>query len=150
MLDCFPSLLLFCDFLNLLEVRVAQSCPTLCDPIDCSPWNSPGQNTGVGSFSFLHRIFPTQGSNPGFLHCRRILYQLSHKGSPVFRRILYELSQSRYSLPGGYFTSQEFLDFDPRDHSLPGSSVLGILQARILDWVGVSTSASVLSMNIQD
>ena len=40
------------------------------------PWNSPGQNTGVGSLSLL------QGSNPGLLHCRWILYQLSHKGSP--------------------------------------------------------------------
>ena len=48
------------------------------------------------------------------------------------------------------FTNQEFLDFDPMDHSLAGSSVLGILPARILDWVGVSASASVLSMNIQD
>ena len=47
-----------------------------------SPWNSPGQNTGVGSLSLLQGIFPTQGSNPGLLHCRRILYQLSHKGSP--------------------------------------------------------------------
>ena len=47
-----------------------------------SPWNSLGQNTGVGSFSLLQGIFPTQGSNPGLLHCRRILYQLSHKGSP--------------------------------------------------------------------
>ena len=40
------------------------------------------QNTGVGSLSLLQGIFPTQGSNPGFPHCRRILYQLSHKGSP--------------------------------------------------------------------
>ena len=47
-----------------------------------SPWNSPGQNPGVGSLSFLHGIFPTQGSNPGLPHCRQILYQLSHKGSP--------------------------------------------------------------------
>ena len=47
-----------------------------------SPWNSPGQNTGVGSLSLLHRIFPTQGSNPGLPHCRQILYQLRHKGSP--------------------------------------------------------------------
>ena len=46
------------------------------------PWSSPGQNTGVGSFSLLQRTFPTQGSNPGLLHCRRILYQLSHKESP--------------------------------------------------------------------
>ena len=47
-----------------------------------SPWNSPGQNTGVGSLSFLQGIFPTQGLNPGLPHCRQILYQLSHKGSP--------------------------------------------------------------------
>ena len=46
------------------------------------PWDSPGQNTGVGSCSPLQGIFPTQGLNPGFLHCRWILYQLSHKGSP--------------------------------------------------------------------
>ena len=44
-----------------------------------SPWNSPGQNKGVGSLSLLQGIFPTQGS---LLHCRWILYQLSHKGSP--------------------------------------------------------------------
>ena len=47
-----------------------------------SPWNSPGQNTGVGSRSLLQGIFPTQGLNPGLPHCRQILYQLSHKGSP--------------------------------------------------------------------
>ena len=44
-----------------------------------SPWDSPGQNTGVGSLSLLQGIFPTQGSNPGLSHCRQILYQLSHK-----------------------------------------------------------------------
>ena len=44
-----------------------------------SLWNSPGQNIGVGSLSFLQGIFPTQGLNPGLLHCRWILYQLSHK-----------------------------------------------------------------------
>ena len=46
-----------------------------------SPWNSLGQNTGVGSLSLLQGIFLTQESNQGLLHCRRILYQLSHKGS---------------------------------------------------------------------
>ena len=45
-----------------------------------SPWNFPGQNTGLGSLSLLQGIFPTQGSNPALLHCRRILYQLSHMG----------------------------------------------------------------------
>ena len=47
-----------------------------------SPSNSPGQNIGVGSLSFLQGIFPTQGSNPSLPHCRWILYQLSHQGSP--------------------------------------------------------------------
>ena len=48
-----------------------------------SAWNSPGQNTGVGSLSLLQGIFPTQGSNPGLPHCRWILYRMSHKGSPM-------------------------------------------------------------------
>ena len=48
-----------------------------------SPWNSPGQNTGVDSLSLLQGIFPTQGLNPGLPHCRWILYQLSHKGSII-------------------------------------------------------------------
>ena len=47
-----------------------------------TPWNSPGQNTGVGSHSLLQGIFPTQGSNSGLPNFRWILYQLSHKGSP--------------------------------------------------------------------
>ena len=45
------------------------------------PWNSLGQNTGVGSLSLLQGIFPTQGSNPGLPHCWRILYQPSYQGS---------------------------------------------------------------------
>ena len=59
--------------------------PTLHDSMDCivSPWDCAGQNTGVGGLSFLQGIFPTQGSNPGLPHCRWILYQLSHKGSPI-------------------------------------------------------------------
>ena len=47
-----------------------------------SPWNSSGQNTGVGSRFLLQAIFPTQGLNPGLSHCRHILYQLSHQESP--------------------------------------------------------------------
>ena len=47
-----------------------------------SPWDSPGQNTGVSSLSRLQGIFSTQGSNPGLPHCRQILYQLSRQGSP--------------------------------------------------------------------
>ena len=47
-----------------------------------SPWNSPGQNIGVGSLSLLQGIFLNQGSNSGLLNCRQFLYQLSHKKSP--------------------------------------------------------------------
>ena len=64
-------------------VKVAQSCPTLCNPMDYTVWNSPGQNTGVGSLSLLQGLFPTQGSNPGFLHCMWILFQLSYQRSPM-------------------------------------------------------------------
>ena len=64
-----------------------------------SPWNSPGQNTGAGSLSLLQGIFPTQGLNPGLLHCRWILYQLSHKGSPsILEWVAYPFS-SGSSLP---------------------------------------------------
>ena len=45
-----------------------------------SPWNSPGQNTGVGTHSLLQGIFP--GIDPSFSHCRQILYQPNHQGSP--------------------------------------------------------------------
>ena len=44
------------------------------------PWDSPGQNTGVGSHSLLQGSFLTQGSNPSLLHYRQILYRLSYKG----------------------------------------------------------------------
>ena len=47
-----------------------------------SPRNSPGQNTGVGSLCLLQKIFPTQGLKACLLHCRWVLYQLNHKGSP--------------------------------------------------------------------
>ena len=80
-----------------------------------SPWNSPGQNTGVGSLSLLQGIFPTQGSNPGLPHCRWILYQLSHKGSPrILEWVVYPFSRgsSRHRnrtevscIVGGFFTN---------------------------------------------
>ena len=66
---------------------VAQSCLTLCDPMNRSPpgssvhGDSPGKNTGVGCHAFLQGILPTQGSNPGLPHCRWILYHLGHQGS---------------------------------------------------------------------
>ena len=44
--------------------------------------DSPGANAGVGCHALLQGIFLTQGSNPGLLHCRKILNRLSHQGSP--------------------------------------------------------------------
>ena len=64
-----------------------------------SPWNSPGQNTGVGSLSLLQGIFPTQGLNPGLPHCRWILYQLSHQGSPRILEWVAYLFSSRSFQP---------------------------------------------------
>ena len=67
-----------------VKVKVAQSCPTLYGLY--SPWNSPGQSTGVGSLSLLQGIFPIQGLNPGLLLYGQILYQLSYEGSPTMHK----------------------------------------------------------------
>ena len=67
------------------ESEVAQSCPTLCDPMDTRllrPWGFLGKSTGVGCNFLLQGIFLTQGLNPGLLHCRQMLYHLSDQGSP--------------------------------------------------------------------
>ena len=67
-----------------MKVKAAQLCLTLSNLMDRhTPWNSPGQNTGVGSLSLFQGIFPTQGSNPGLPHLGQILHQLSHKESPL-------------------------------------------------------------------
>ena len=62
-----------------------------------SPWNYPGQNTGLGSLFLLQGIFPTQGWNPGLPHCWRILYQLSHKESPwILAWVAYPFSRGSF------------------------------------------------------
>ena len=75
---------------------MTESYLTLCDPVDC-PWNSPGQNTGVGSLSLLQRIFSTQELNQGLPHCRRILYQMSYTSRAFQRgRKLWQQSEAVY------------------------------------------------------
>ena len=113
----------------------SESCLVMSDSLQphglYSPWNSPGQNTGVGTFSrdlpkpgiepqsptlqadslptepqgkpkntrvgslsLLQGIFPTQGSNPGFPHCRQTLYHLSHQGKPwILEWVAYPFSR---------------------------------------------------------
>ena len=66
--------------------HISESCSVVSSSVQphglYSPWNSPGQNTRVGSLSCLPWVFSTQGSNPGLPHRRQILYQLWNKGSP--------------------------------------------------------------------
>ena len=104
---------------------VTQSCLTLCNPVDCSPpdssvhGDSPGKNTGVGCRALLQGIFPTQGSNPGLLHCRQILYHLSHQGSP--RILEWVASPSPGDLPNpGIKTGSPALQVDSLPAELPG------------------------------
>ena len=69
---------------------VTQLCPTLCNPMSCSPpgssvhGDSPGKDARAGCHALLQGTFPTQGSNPGILKYRQILYRLSHQGSPTY------------------------------------------------------------------
>ena len=80
----FPSQNIGVGSLSLpgIEPRIEPRSPTLQeDSLLAEPQGKP-QNTGVDSLSLLQQIFPTQESNQGLLHCRRILYQLSYQGSP--------------------------------------------------------------------
>ena len=156
------------------------------------PWNSLGQNTGLGSSSLLQGIFPTLGSNPCLPHCRQILYQLSHQGirritrvvslsllQQLFltqelnwgllycKQILYQLRYQGSNNEGIFgvkylklirrchstlclklwtaAAAAKSLQLcptlcHPRDSSLPGSPIPGILQARSLEWVAISFS----------
>ena len=76
------------------------TCLTVCDPINCSlpgssvHGDSPGKNTKVGCRALLQGVFPTQGLNPGILHCRRILDYLGHQRSPrVLKWVAYPFSR---------------------------------------------------------
>ena len=100
-------------------------------------WISPGQNTGVGSLSRLHRILPTHRSNPGLPHCRQILYHLSYQGSlrilqwvanPFFRRSSWPRNRTRgFCIAGGFFTSW------PSREALP-LSISSVTQSCLTLW----------------
>ena len=87
-----------------------------------SPWNSPGQNTGVGSLSLLQGIFPTQKSNQGLLYCRQILYQLSYEGKKWSWSVVCNSWWSHGLSPSSLLHLRDF----------PGKRVLG--------WVAISFS----------
>ena len=120
---------------------VAQSCPTPCNPMDCTPpgssvhGDSPGKNTGVVCHALLQGIFPTQGLKPCLFHCRQILYHLSHQESPrILEWVAYPFSRGSFwpgnqtglsCIAGGFFTSWAtrkalgFVQFSPVTQSCP-------------------------------
>ena len=88
------------------ETEVAQSCPILCDPMDCSlprssttnvrPRDFPGKSTGVGCHFLLQRIFQNPGSNLGLWRCRQTLYHLSRQGfGKAFLKVRYGRGRSQ-------------------------------------------------------
>ena len=126
-LHLYSSYGLHVDFSEILNCRksvllvfsASESCSVVSDSLRphglYSPWDSPGQNTGVGSLSLLQGIFPIQGLNPGLPHCRWILYQQSHKGSPsILEWVAYPFSSGSSQasnqtgvscIAGGFFTN---------------------------------------------
>ena len=110
---------------------VTQSCPTLCDPMDCSPpgssvhGDSPGKNTGVGCHALLQEIFPTQGSNPGLPHCRWILLLSEPSGKPKNTGVGIPPIPSPRDLPDpGIKPGSPALQEDSLPAKLPGSPEL--------------------------
>ena len=121
------------------------------------PWDFPGNSPGVDCHFLLQGIFPTQGSNPGLLHCRQTLYRLSHQGSPLghgraplrfnhlqspflnSRKLEKKITMNTVTAAAKSLQSCPTL-CDPIDGSPPGSPVPGILQARTLEWVAISFS----------
>ena len=113
-----------------VKVLVPQSHPTLWDPMDCSlPGFSvhgtlPGKNTGINGHSLLQGMFVTRDWTPNLLHCRQILYHLSHQGSSVCCAVL----------------SCVWLFETPWTVAHQAPLPMGILQARILEWVAMPSS----------
>ena len=118
---------------------IGPCCPTLCDPVDCSPpgssvhGESPGKNTGVG----CHALLLTQRSN--LRHsCRECLLHWQEGSLP--------LTPNRAVLTHSAVSNPLW----SVDCSPPGSSVPGILQARILQWVAVSSSKTGLWVQLNE
>ena len=87
--DSWDYFLNFLIYFSAVTVKVTQSCPTLCNPMDYTVHGIlQARILEWVSLSLLQGIFPTQASNPGLPHCRLILYQLSYQGNPIFLYIV--------------------------------------------------------------
>ena len=122
---------------GFVHAKSLQSCPTLCNPMNCSPpsssvhGDSPGK-TWVGWHALLQGIFPSQGLNLHLLcplHWQAGSLPLAPPGKPKYIHVKVKVKLlSRAGL------------CDPMDCSLSGSSVHGIFQASVLEWIAVSFS----------
>ena len=139
------------------KVKVAQSYPTCLRPHRLySPWSSPGQTLEWGAVPFSG-VLPNQGSNPGLLHCRQVLYQLSHQGSPItaIKRVSCKASGANCLVPSAqkscvYVTLQSFGEGNgnplqcsclenPRDGGAWWAAVYGVGQSRTrLKWLSLA------------
>ena len=143
---------------------VAQSCPTPCDPMDCSPsgsslhGDSPDKNTGVCCHALLQHIFPTQGWNPGLPHCRGILYHLGHQGSPRIQEWV-DYPFSRGSSNPGIEPGSPALRADSLPTELPGkpwgvhysvSWWFGVWFVRICSGIYIKFSLNVYSTFVEN
>ena len=132
-----PSLKDFEHNLGSMWKSESESCPVMSDSLWhnrlYSPWNFPGQNTGIVSLSLLQGILPTQRLNPGLPHCRWILYQLRHQGSSrILEWIAYPFSrvssQPRDWTQVSYISGRFFTSWATRE-------------VRILGWVAFPFSS---------
>ena len=112
-----------------------------------SPWNSPGQNTRVGSLSLLQGNFPTQGLNLGLLHWRQVLYQLSYlsENPPLYLTAKQTNINQGVNQGNGYHTARlnesilDYIDFWPgylvNNPSIPILKVSRNVRRTESDWV---------------
>ena len=125
-----PSIQIACSLSQGVQgVNESESCSVVSDSLQphglYSPWNSPCENTVVGSRSLLQGIFTTQGLNPQLLHWQADSLPLSHLESLS----VYLKSESE---------SHSVLSNSLRPNGL--YTVRGILQARLLEWVAIPFS----------
>ena len=117
------------------------------------PWNSPGKNTGMGSHALLQGIFLMEGSNPGLLYCRQILYCLSHQGSPILCNVACQLPPfmrlSRQEYWSGFpcLPPVDLLDPEIEPVSLRSPALAGGFFTTSTSWE--AHSATALPVNIQ-
>ena len=139
------------------HIRTCESCSVMSNSLQFrglySPWNSPGQNNGVGSLSLLQGIFPTQGSNPGLLDYRQILYQLEPQGKPPYpymtgktiastRRTFVSKEMSLLFNMLSRFIIAFLLKEQVSFHFMAAVTVCSILEPKKIKYVTVSTFSS--------